>query len=150
VELDPRAVEATMGEALALVMAGSTISVRVCPADAEVARAVLGPIMQRLGVSGDVELVEEGGLQHGSCVVRSQSGCIDATIDAMIERMVEQLLPDGRRLDSADAEAVVQETNGVSDRAANGTEAVGDIETHEMSDTGDDNDDNAGMSEGAA
>lgn len=94
IQLDPRAIEPIIADALGLVMAGSTISVRLASADAELAREVIGPILERLGHSRDAEIVEDAALQRGACVVRTQAGVIDASVEVMIERMVRQLLPD--------------------------------------------------------
>lgn len=100
IELDPAAVEPTMADALGLVMGANSMRVCVCPADAELARQALGPVMQRLGLSGDATLFEDANLEHGSCVVQTQAGCIDASVDAMIARMVNLLLPDSRGMNT--------------------------------------------------
>lgn len=93
IELDTRAIEPIMAEAISMVMAGSAMSVRVSQKDIKVAREVLGPILDRLSVIDDVHLVEDSSLSHGSCVVRTRAGRIEASIDAMIDRMVKMLLP---------------------------------------------------------
>jgi flagellar assembly protein FliH len=95
VELDDRAVEPIMAEAIGMVMAGSSMTVRISPSDAKIAHELIGPLLDRIGATSDVHVVEDQSLAHGSCVVRTRSGVIDASVDTMIERMVQTLLPDG-------------------------------------------------------
>ena len=116
IALDDRAIEPIMEEAIGLVVGCGRIVVRISGEDMPLAREILGDVLDRIGCSEGVELVEDPALSHGSCVVRTESGGVDASVETMIGRMSELLLPEraGRGAAMGEVAGVVE---GVVERA---------------------------------
>lgn len=96
VDLDPRAVEPQLEAVLGHVMRPTKLVIAVHPKDLTVAREVLPDLVSRCDPGMHAELVEDGTLQRGSCVVRARDavgGEIDASIDTQLERIATALLP---------------------------------------------------------
>ncbi|MBL8989962.1 MAG: hypothetical protein JNJ48_00110 [Phycisphaerae bacterium] len=95
VRLDPSAVVDQMREVLALVLRPSRLVVRVNPADRPLVEAALPEAMARFHNAQHVELMDDPGVERGSCVARlaGSDGEIDASIGTQLERIVAELLP---------------------------------------------------------
>jgi flagellar assembly protein FliH len=93
IEADPKVVTDQVAEALALVADASAVTVAVNPEDRALVEAVLGEIVEKIGVCTHVDLREDEQVGRGGCVLTTGKGRIDATVDRQIERIVDTLLP---------------------------------------------------------
>lgn len=95
VQLDEQAALAQIEAVLAMVLRPSRLRLAVCPDDRALVEAALPRVVQRFHNAQHVELVEDAGLERGSCVLRTtDTGAeIDASISTQIERIVTALLP---------------------------------------------------------
>ncbi|MGP1346395.1 MAG: FliH/SctL family protein [Phycisphaerales bacterium] len=147
IALDARAIEPIMEEAIGLVVGCGKIAVRISGEDMPLAREILGDVLDRIGCSDGVELVEDASLSHGSCVVRTESGSVDATVETMIGRMSALLLPDGvgrdaaldagAELDAAGGEGIAGEASAVGAGGDGGGVAGDDAARDESGGDGD-------------
>lgn len=97
IEHDAAAVEAPLRDVLAQVMRAGRVKVRVNPADAAVARAALPALLARLGNVEHAEIIEDGTLECGSCIMQTPcGGVIDASVGAQLDRLAAALLPERR------------------------------------------------------
>lgn len=103
--VDPRIVADQMTEVLALVARPTRLVIAIHPADRPVVEEVLPALRRRFPNVQDLEMIDEPSLAPGSCVARTASGQIDASIDAQMTRIAETLLPAGP---TANFAAVVQ------------------------------------------
>lgn len=96
IELDPTLVEDQLAAALAMIARPTRIVVAVHPEDEAIAAEALPRMRAGFVNVQHAELITDGSLSRGSCVVRTdRGGGIDASIQTQIERMVEVLLPKG-------------------------------------------------------
>lgn len=95
VEVDPGVVQAQVAEVLSLVLRPTRLAVACHPADRALVEAALPGLVARMQHSASVELVDEPGLERGSCVARlaDGGGFIDASIGTQLDRIVAALVP---------------------------------------------------------
>src|SRR5690606_27701061 len=94
VEFDPEAAAAQLEAALELVSRPTRLRIACSPGDRAVLEESLPALRARFARVGDAEIVEDAALSHGSVIVRTEKGEIDATIETQIERVVHAILPD--------------------------------------------------------
>jgi len=93
IQADPSVVEDQLVAAIAVALRPSGLRVSVHPEDLSLARGALPRILDRLGRTEGVELVEDAGVSRGSCVVRGAGGeAIDASVETQLERMAQTLI----------------------------------------------------------
>jgi flagellar biosynthesis/type III secretory pathway protein FliH len=99
---DPGVAAAQVAGVLELVLRPSRLSLRIAPADREIVEGALPALMRQFGAVKHVELVEDAGLERGSCVARlteagesggAPAGEIDASISVQLDRIAEAILP---------------------------------------------------------
>lgn len=95
IEVDPGVAEAQCAAAIALIGRASRAQILANRADTERLRSALPQIAARIGSSAHLDVIEDDSLGCGSCVVRTHSSEIDASIDAQLDRIVSALLPGG-------------------------------------------------------
>jgi len=89
---DPGLVTRTVEAALEQMMAASQITVRVHPLDAQVLRATLSEIVRAPDQAEALEIVPDGSIEAGGCVVESDRGIVDARLRTQFEEMQTRLL----------------------------------------------------------
>lgn len=97
IDADPgRVAAASLEGVLREVGARSSLVVRANPDDAGALRALLPSLADRVASSAHAEIVEDAGLDRGSCVARTENGGeLDASALVRVERIVEELLGGG-------------------------------------------------------
>jgi len=93
VEASPDVVQEQIAEALALVLNPTRLIIRVHPEDRAAAEAVAPSLLKRFDGAAHCELVDDDTLSHGSCVVRTERGEVDARIETQLERVIGALAP---------------------------------------------------------
>lgn len=93
IELDPSIVVDQVRAAVELVMRRTRLVVAVHPDDRALVEEAWGGISARFGEGGHAELITDGSLSRGSCIVRTEHGEIDAEVGRQLDRMVEAMLP---------------------------------------------------------
>ena len=94
VELDPARVTDQIGAVLALLTKPTRLTLAVHPDDRPLVQDALPTLCTRYAAAAHVDLVDDIGLDRGSCTARTGSGgAIDASIRTQLQRIVEILLP---------------------------------------------------------
>lgn len=94
---DPGMVTRTVQAALEQMLSASQIVVRVHPLDAQVLQAQIGSIADAPDQAEAIEIVPDGSIDPGGCVVESERGIIDARLRTQFEQMQAQLLQELER-----------------------------------------------------
>ncbi|MEM1423457.1 MAG: FliH/SctL family protein [Planctomycetota bacterium] len=95
VELDGSIVERQLERVLSMAIEPSRVVLRVHPDDAERVGEALPKLLDRFSSSPHARVEEDGGLERGSCVLRTDRGEIDASVRTMLDEIVGALLPGG-------------------------------------------------------
>ena len=93
VELDPSTVDRQLERVLALAIEPSRVVVRVHPEDKPRVEEALPGLLDRFTDSPHARIEEDGELDRGSCVLRTDRGEVDASVATLIEEIVGALLP---------------------------------------------------------
>lgn len=94
---DPGMVTRTVQAALEQMLSASQIVVRVHPLDAQVLQAQIGALADAPDQAEAIEIVPDGSIDPGGCVVESERGIIDARLRTQFEQMQAQLLQEMER-----------------------------------------------------
>ena len=89
---DPGLITRTTEVALEQMMSASQITVRVHPLDAQVLQATLSEIVRAPDQADGLEIVPDGSIEPGGCVVESDRGIVDARLRTQFEEMQARLL----------------------------------------------------------
>ncbi|MBD3293274.1 MAG: hypothetical protein GF393_10140 [Armatimonadia bacterium] len=89
---DPGMVTRTVGAALEQVAAASETRVRVHPLDAQVLQESIREIVPAPDEAAALEIVPDGSIERGGCVVESDRGIVDARLRTQFEEMQTRLL----------------------------------------------------------
>ncbi|GAB4553663.1 MAG: hypothetical protein Tsb0013_16090 [Phycisphaerales bacterium] len=95
VELDETVVDRQLERVLALAIEPSRVVLRVHPDDRERVEEALPGLLDRFSGSPHARVEDDGGLERGSCVLRTDRGEIDASIGTMLDEIVGAVLPGG-------------------------------------------------------
>lgn len=93
VELDAGAAEEQLRAALSHALSATRLLIRVHPDDLELIASAMPRLSASVARSPDFEIIPDGSLTRGDCVVRTGAGEIDARIDTQLDRIAEALLP---------------------------------------------------------
>jgi flagellar biosynthesis/type III secretory pathway protein FliH len=97
---DPGMVGRTVGDALEQIASASQTRVRVHPLDAQVLQSTIREIVSAPDEAASLEIVPDGSIERGGCVVESDRGIVDARLETQFEEMQTRLL-DGLRASRA-------------------------------------------------
>jgi len=89
---DPGLVARTVESALEQMMSASQITVRVHPLDAQLLRSTISEIVTAPDQAEAIEILPDGAIEPGGCVVESDRGIVDARLRTQFEEMQAQLL----------------------------------------------------------
>jgi flagellar assembly protein FliH len=89
---DPGMVARTVGAALEQVASASQTRVRVHPLDAQVLQESIREIVPAPDEAAALEIVPDGSIERGGCVVESDRGIVDARLQTQFEEMQGRLL----------------------------------------------------------
>lgn len=89
---DPGMVSRTVGAALEQVAAASETRVRVHPLDAQVLQESIREIVPAPDEAAALEIIPDGSIERGGCVVESDRGIVDARLQTQFEEMQARLL----------------------------------------------------------
>ncbi|MCB9848432.1 MAG: hypothetical protein H6814_08470 [Phycisphaeraceae bacterium] len=106
VELDRNAAAAQLKAALALLLRPSRVVIVVRPDDRSMIDDALPELLSGFDEIEHAELLTDGSLAPGSCVVRSGDEEVSADIDLQIGRLVEAVLPDRGAVSSGEDGAI--------------------------------------------
>jgi flagellar assembly protein FliH len=91
-ELNPELVREMIRSALELASGSPQIKLKVNAEDAALLGGHASEVVTALASCGNAEIVPDGTLSRGSCVVETRHGTIDARLDTLLERIVSELL----------------------------------------------------------
>lgn len=91
-EGDPGMIARTVGSALEQVAGASQVRVRVHPLDAQVLQGTIRELVTTPERAAAVEIVPDGAVEPGGCVVESDRGIVDARLQTQFEEMQARLL----------------------------------------------------------
>lgn len=111
-EVEPNVVADQVDAALEHVARPHDAAIRIHPEDRALVEEVMPRLVQALGGTDHVRLIDDASIQPGGCVVTSGRGRVDATLGAQLDRMVELLLP-SRRQDTPGASGASDVVNAV-------------------------------------
>ncbi len=95
IEIDPSIVAAQIEAVLGAITRPTRLTLRVHPADLELARLELPGIVSHFEQCRHADLIPEPSLERGSCIATTEEGGrIDAAIGSQLDRIVAELLPD--------------------------------------------------------
>ncbi len=89
---DPGLITRTVASALEQVAAESRVHVRVHPLDARLLQDTIRDIVSASDEAAAVEIVPDGSVEQGGCVVESDRGIVDARLRTQFEAMQTRLL----------------------------------------------------------
>jgi flagellar assembly protein FliH len=89
---DPGMVTRTVGAALEQVGTASETRVRVHPLDAQVLQKTIRELVPTPDEAASLEIVPDGSIERGGCVVESDRGIVDARLRTQFEEMQGRLL----------------------------------------------------------
>ncbi len=89
---DPGLVTRTVESALEQMMSASQITVRVHPLDAQLLRSTISEIVTAPDQAEAIEILPDGAIEPGGCVVESDRGIVDARLRTQFEEMQARLL----------------------------------------------------------
>jgi flagellar biosynthesis/type III secretory pathway protein FliH len=89
---DPGLIVRTAESALEQVAAASQLRVRVHPLDAQILRETMDGILSGPDRAPAVEIVPDGSIEQGGCLVESDRGIVDARLRTQFEEMQTRLL----------------------------------------------------------
>jgi len=94
VDLDPEVVVDQLESVIETLVTPTDIRVRVHPGDIELLKRVMPAMVEQCAACNYAELVEDGTLMPGSCVISTKGGGeLDASISTQLDRVVATLLP---------------------------------------------------------
>ena len=91
-DLNPEIVREMVRSALELVAGSPQIKLKVNAEDAALLGGHASEVVGALASCGNAEIVPDGTLSRGSCVIETRHGTIDARLDTLLERIVSELL----------------------------------------------------------
>ncbi|MFW6437600.1 MAG: FliH/SctL family protein [Armatimonadota bacterium] len=89
---DPGMVSRTVRSALEQVAMASETRVRVHPLDAQVLQSTIRDIVQAPDEAAALQIVPDGSIERGGCVVESDRGIVDARLQTQFEEVQARLL----------------------------------------------------------
>ncbi|MFW5867491.1 MAG: FliH/SctL family protein [Armatimonadota bacterium] len=89
---DPGLVNRTVRSALEQVAMASETRVRVHPLDAQVLQSTIREIVQAPDEAASLQIVPDGSIERGGCVVESDQGIVDARLQTQFEEVQARLL----------------------------------------------------------
>lgn len=90
IEQSPEIILGTIADVLKTVpKEESRVSIKVNPAQLTLARENIPEILSSLGLEVRTNVVSDGTIELGSCIVQTSNGIVDATIDTQIEIIKE-------------------------------------------------------------
>ena len=89
---DPGLIARTAESALEQIAAASDVRVRVHPLDARLLEQTMSEIVSAPDRAAAVEIVPDGSIERGGCVVESDRGIVDARLRTQFEEMQTRLL----------------------------------------------------------
>lgn len=89
---DPAMVTRTVGAALEQVATAAETRVRVHPLDAQVLQTTIREIVPAPDEAAALEIIPDGSIERGGCVVESDRGIVDARLRTQFEEMQARLL----------------------------------------------------------
>jgi len=89
---DPGLVTRTVESALEQMMSASEITVRVHPLDAQLLRSTISEIVTAPDQAEAIDILPDGAIEPGGCVVESDRGIVDARLRTQFEEMQARLL----------------------------------------------------------
>ena len=95
---DPGMIGRTVQSALEQVAAASHARVRVHPLDAQVLQATIRELLPASDEAASVEIIPDGSIERGGCVIESDRGIVDARLETQFEEMQARLLDGLERL----------------------------------------------------
>ena len=84
-EHDERFFDGVMQRVLRAARDEKFLTVRVCPEQYDAARSVIERLVKQAGAAPFIEVVREGDLKRGACIVESAHGVIDASLETQLE-----------------------------------------------------------------
>ncbi len=96
VAAEPEVAASNLREAVALVSASSDVVVHVHPAEVESLQRFCRQWAEQTGRLDHVRVVADESIDRGGCVIRTDSGQVDATVQGQLDRIAEQLVPGDR------------------------------------------------------
>ena len=91
-DTDPGMIARTVESALEQVAAAAQARVRVHPLDAQVLQATIRELVPASDEAAAVEIIPDGSIERGGCVVESDRGIVDARLQTQFEEMQARLL----------------------------------------------------------
>ncbi|GEM_PF-5577266 len=95
---DPGMISRTVQSALEQVAAASQSRVRVHPLDAQVLQAAIRELLPASDEAASVEIIPDGSVERGGCVIEGDRGIVDARLETQFEEMQARLLDGLERL----------------------------------------------------
>jgi len=89
---DPGMVSRTVRSALEQVALASETRVRVHPLDAQVLQSSIREIVQAPDEAASLQIIPDGSIERGGCVVESDRGIVDARLQTQFEEVQARLL----------------------------------------------------------
>ena len=96
VAAEPEVAASNVREAVALVNSSSDVVVQVYPAELESVQRFCQQWAEQTGRLDHVRVVADESIDRGGCVIRTDSGQVDATVQGQLDRIAEQLVPGER------------------------------------------------------
>lgn len=104
VQQDPTIVADQVRDALALLVKPTAAVIRINPDDRAIVDQLMPTIVQQVGASAHLSIMDDARLGRGGCVISVTGGEIDASIETQLSRIVAALMP------SADDHPLLHET----------------------------------------
>ncbi len=92
VELDDTTALRQLEAALVLVIEPSRLVIETHPEDRSITESALPALLAHFANNTNARIVDSQDISRGSCILRTQHGCIDATIEHQIQRIADCLL----------------------------------------------------------
>lgn len=97
VECDESVCVDQVREALQIIGRPSQIRVSINPLDRTVLSDALPGVLEKAGLTTDLELHDDEQVTRGGCVISTPHGGVDATVETQIARIAEALVPEVRQ-----------------------------------------------------
>lgn len=96
VAAEPEVAASNVREAAALVSSSSDVVVQVHPGEVESLQRFCRQWGEQTGRLDHVRVMADESVDRGGCVIRTESGQVDATVQGQLDRIAEQLVPGDR------------------------------------------------------
>ncbi|MGI5818242.1 MAG: FliH/SctL family protein [Armatimonadota bacterium] len=91
-QTDPGLTARTVGAALDQIATASETRVRVHPLDARLLKSTIREIVPAPDEAASLQIIPDGSIERGGCVVESDRGIVDARLQTQFEEMQGRLL----------------------------------------------------------